>query len=181
MSSSENVVKLNEEQIPYASPPAPFMSQDLVHAGVLTDWLDDERLWVPQTPTVSFKPCMFSPSNGYFTNILRVRHNGVLSRHRHAGAVHALVLRGRWHYLEHDWIAEQGSYVYEPPGETHTLIVPEGVSEMMTWFHNTGGYVYVDPQGEPLAYEDVFTKMEAAKRHYKAIGLGEDYVNRFIR
>jgi cold shock CspA family protein len=52
---------------------------------------------------------------------------------------------------------------------------------MMTWFHNTGGYTYVDPQGVPVGYEDVFTKIEAAKRHYRAIGLGEDYVNRFIR
>ena len=27
------------------------------------------------------------------------------------------VIRGRWKYLEHDWIAETGSFVYEPPGE----------------------------------------------------------------
>jgi 2,4'-dihydroxyacetophenone dioxygenase len=91
------------------------------------------------------------------------------------------VLRGRWHYLEHDWVAEEGSYIFEAPGETHTLVVPDGVDEMMTWFHNTGGYTYVDPQGVPVGYEDVFTKIEASKRHYKVIGPGEDYVNRFIR
>jgi hypothetical protein len=78
-------------------------------------------------------------------------------------------------------VAEEGSYVFEAPGKTHTLIVPDSVDEMMTWFHNTGGYTYVDPRGVPVGYEDVFTKIEAAKRHYKAIGLGEDYVNRFIR
>lgn len=178
---SNKVVKSDEDYIPYALPQVPFMSHDMVHTGVLGDWLKDDQLWVPQTATVSFKPCLFSASNGYFVNILRVRQNGILSRHRHSGAVHALVLRGRWHYLEHDWVAEEGSYIYEPPGETHTLIVPDGVEEMMTWFHHTGGYTYVDPQGVPFGYEDVFTKIEAAKRHYKAIGLGEDYVNRFIR
>jgi 2,4'-dihydroxyacetophenone dioxygenase len=162
-------------------PPVPFMSADMVHLGVLRDWLNDDRLWVPMTATVWFKPCLLSASNGYFTNILRVRQNGILSRHRQAGAVHALVLRGRWHYLEHDWMAEEGSYIYEPPGDTHTLIVREGVPEMMTWFHNSGGYTYVDEQGIPQGYEDVFTKIEAAKRHYRAIGLGENYVNRFIR
>jgi quercetin dioxygenase-like cupin family protein len=31
------------------------------------------------------------------------------------------VIRGRWKYLEHDWVAEEGSFVYEPPGEIHTL------------------------------------------------------------
>jgi hypothetical protein len=30
-------------------------------------------MWVPQTATVSFKPCLLSASNGYFVNILRVR------------------------------------------------------------------------------------------------------------
>lgn len=178
---SESIANPVGERFPYALPQALFMQPDLVHAGVLTEWMQDDRMWVPQTPTVSFKPCLLSASNGYFVNVLRVRQNGILSRHRHAGAVHALVLRGRWRYLEHEWIAEEGSYVYEPPGEIHTLLVPEGVDEMMTWFHNMGGYTYVDPQGVPVGYEDVFTKIEAAKRHYKAIGLGEDYVTRFIR
>jgi glyoxylate utilization-related uncharacterized protein len=177
----KNPGKTEEAHVPYSMRPAPFMSSDMVHPSVLTEWLDDDRMWVPQTETVAFKPCLLSASNGYFTNILRVRQNGILSRHRHAGAVHALVLRGRWHYLEHDWFAEEGSYIYEPPGDTHTLVVPEGVDEMMTWFHNTGGYTYVDSNGVPVGYEDVFTKIEAAKRHYKAIGLGEEYVERFIR
>lgn len=166
---------------PYSGPPVPHMQRDVVHPGVLKEWMVDDHLWVPQTDDIWFKPCLFSPSNGYFVNLLRVRKQGILSRHRHAGAVHALVLRGRWHYLEHDWIAEEGAYIYEPPGDIHTLVVPEGVPEMITWFHNTGGYIYVDPQGNPVAYEDVFTKIAAAKRHYSSIGLGDDYVNRFLR
>lgn len=39
------------------------------------------------------------------------------------------------------------SYAHEPAGETHTLFVPEDVTEMITWFHVTGGYTSVDPQG----------------------------------
>ena len=176
----ERIVNTHEERMA-DSQQALLMQPDIVHAGVLTEWMQDDRMWIPQTATVSFKPCLLSASNGYFVNILRARQNGILSRHRHTGAVHALVLHGRWHYLEHDWIAEEGSYVYEPPGETHTLIVPDGVDEMMTWFHNTGGYTYVDSDGVPMGYEDVFTKIEKARRHFTMIGLGEDYVNRFIR
>jgi hypothetical protein len=66
-------------------------------------------------------------SGGYWMNLLKVRKTGILSRHRHPGPVHALVLKGRWRYLEHDWVAYEGSYAFEPPGETHTLIVDEGV------------------------------------------------------
>lgn len=93
--------------------------------------LDDERLWVPQTDTVSFRPLCFCVSGGYYVNLLRVKGAGLLSRHRHPGPVHGHVLKGKWSYLEHDWVAEAGSYVFEPPGEIHTLVVPEGVDEMV--------------------------------------------------
>ena len=141
----------------------------------------DEREWVPQAPNVSFRPLMLNVTQGYFVNILRVRTSGVLSRHRHDGPVHAFVLKGRWYYLEHDWTAIEGSYAHEIPGEVHTLYVPDDVPEMMTLFHVTGSYTYLDEQGKPVGHEDVFTKIEAAAKHYEACGLGEDYVKRFIR
>lgn len=74
----------------------------------------DERFWVPQSKDVWFRPLLFSVSQGYFVNILKVRKSGILSRHRHAGPVHATVLRGRWHYLEHPWWAEEGSKFPNP-------------------------------------------------------------------
>ena len=27
------------------------------------------------------------------------------------------VIKGSWRYLEHDWVAEEGGFVYEPPGK----------------------------------------------------------------
>jgi hypothetical protein len=35
--------------------------------------------------------------------------------------------------------------------------------------------------GEALGYEDVFTKLEHATRHYEAVGLGKEYVKRIVR
>ncbi len=142
---------------------------------------EDERLWVPQTENVWFRPLCLNRSQGYWMNLLRVRKAGVLSRHRHPQPVHGFVLKGRWHYLEHDWMAEEGSYVYEPPGETHTLVVPEGVEEMITYFQVNGVMCYVDPWGKVLGYEDVFTKIDLCKKHFDEVGLGADYVDQFIR
>ena len=136
---------------------------------------------MPQSEDVWFRPLLFSVSQGYFVNILRVRKSGILSRHRHAGPVHATVLRGRWHYLEHDWWANEGSYAFEPPGDIHTLEVPEGVEEMITLFHVTGAYIYVDPDGLPVGVEDVFSKITNARAHYEKVGFGGDFVNQFIR
>ena len=96
-------------------------------------------------------------------------------------AVYGYVLKGRWRYLEHDWIAEQGGFVYEPPGEVHTLVVEEPVEEMITMFNVNGAMIYVDENGETVGYEDVFTKIELCSKHYEQIGLGADYVNQFIR
>lgn len=173
--------KPDELAIPYQLPQVPYMAPDMVHPGVLGQWLEDDQLWVPVTDSVSFKPVLLSVSGGYYINLLRVRKSGVLSRHRHTGGVHAMVLKGRWYYLEHDWVAEEGSFAFEPPGETHTLFVPEDVEEMITWFHVQGGYTYVDPQGVAVGYEDVFTKLETARAHYKTLGLPDDYIEHFIR
>lgn len=161
--------------------PQPFgMAPDIFISGGLS--LDgDEREWVPQAEDVWFKPLVLNVSQGYYVNILKVRAAGVLSRHRHSGPVHAFTLRGSWRYLEHDWVAHAGDYAFEPPGETHTLVVPDDVTEMCTLFHVSGGYTYVDPWGKATGYEDVFTKLENARRHYEKIGLGADYAAKFIR
>ncbi len=167
------------EAVAYQLPqPAGMVPDKFVAGGAAVDC--DERLWVPQGENVWFRPVAFAPEQGFYINYLRVRGTGVLSRHRHNGAVHAFTCRGRWRYLEHDWVAGPGDYAFEPPGETHTLVVPEGVEEMVTLFHVTGGYVYVDPYGQALGYEDVFTKLAAARAHYAGNGLGVECVERLV-
>lgn len=148
----------------------------------VADLLDTpEERWVPQAEGVAFLPLVFGVTQGYYVNLLRVRRSGVLSCHRHFGAVHAMVLKGRWFYLEHEETYTQGSFLMEPPGETHTLVVPKDVPEMITWFHVTAGYAYLDEQGRPTGFEDVFTKLEAARRHHAALGLDPAELDRLIR
>ena len=93
------------------------------------------------------------------------------------------MIKGAWRYLEHDWVARAGAFVYEPPGEIHTLVVDEvaGVDEMITLFNIHGAMVYLDEQGVHAGYEDVFTKLEMCRTHYAACGLGADYVTQFVR
>ena len=92
-----------------------------------------------------------------------------------------MVLKSRWRYLEHDWIAEEDGFVYEPPGEVHTLVIDPPCTEMITFFNVNGAMVYVDEQGNTIGYEDVHTKIGLCRQHYAAVGLGADYVDRFIR
>lgn len=142
---------------------------------------DDERIWVPQAPDVWFRPLLLNTVNGGWCNLLRVRRAGVLSRHRHPMLVVGYVLKGRWKYLEHDWTAEEGSFVFEPPGEVHTLTVPEDCAEMITFFNISGAMIYVDADGRQTGYEDVFTKIDMCRKHYRNAGLSADYLDAFIR
>ena len=170
--------KDEDPRTPYQLPFPPDAQDEIVIPDAIAK---DERIWVPQADHVSFRPLCLNRSQGYWMNLLRVRKSGVLARHRHPQPVHGFVLKGRWHYLEHDWVAEEGGYVFEPPGETHTLVVPDDVEEMITYFQVNGVMLYVDPYGNTMGYEDVFTKIDMCRKHYAEVGLGEDFVNQFIR
>ena len=166
------------KSMPYQRPQPAGMLQDLVVAAAVSA---DDRLWVPQAENVWFRPLLLNVSSGYWMNLLKVRKSGILSRHRHPAPVHGFVLKGSWHYLEHDWVATEGAYVFEPPGETHTLVVDEGVEEMITYFQVNGCMYYVDPWGNNVGYEDVFSKLDMCRAHYEAAGLGADYAMQFVR
>ncbi|KUL95788.1 cupin [Bosea sp. WAO] len=167
-----------ERWTPYRHPQPKESPPELVIANVIPE---DERVWVPVDDNVWFRPLCLSATRGYWMNLLKVRRAGVLSRHRHPQPVHGYVLKGKWRYLEHDWVATEGGYVYEAPGETHTLVVDPDVEEMITMFQVNGAMIYVDPDGKCLGYDDVFTRIDKCRAHYAANGLGADFVDQFIR
>jgi 2,4'-dihydroxyacetophenone dioxygenase len=169
---------LDMSRMPYQLPFPKEAATEIVVGSAIPD---DERVWVPQMENVWFRPLCLNTLQGYWVNLLRVRKAGVLSRHRHPAPVHGYVLRGRWHYLEHDWVAEEGGFAFEPPGETHTLVVPEGCEEMATLFQVNGALVYVDQQGRAMGYDDVFTRLEGARRHYESAGVDPGYLDTLIR
>lgn len=142
---------------------------------------EDEREWVPQAENVWFRPLMLNTVTGGWCNLLKVRKSGVLSRHRHPMLVVGYVIKGRWFYREHDWVANVGDFVYEPPGEIHTLEVPVDCDEMITFFNINGAMIYLDEQGNQIGYEDVFTKLDMCRKHYADNGLGESFIEKFVR
>jgi 2,4'-dihydroxyacetophenone dioxygenase len=75
---------IDQSKIAYQKPQPVGMVPD-VFVGSALELDKDEREWVPQSPTVAFRPLVLNVSQGYYINILRVRSSGVLSRHRHSG------------------------------------------------------------------------------------------------
>ena len=161
---------------------SPLIPQDMTDELFWKDGLtpDDERLWVPNGPGRWSRPLCLNVSQGYWVHITKVTKAGVVSRHRHPAPVHGFVIEGKWRYLERDWVATAGSYLYEPPGDVHTLVVDEG-DTMKTLFHNTGALLYCDEKGKTIGSTDVFDRVKAARNHFEEVGLGTDFVKQFIR
>src|SRR5437660_953726 len=76
--------------------------------------LEDDRLWVPYANGVWFQPCSFNVTSGGFSVLLKGLPGSMVGTHYHVGTVHGYTMRGYWRYLEHDWIAKPGTYIYEP-------------------------------------------------------------------
>ena len=107
-----------------------------------------------------------------------------LGVHYHTGTVRGFTLKGNWRYLEHDWIAGPGSFIFEPAGEAHTLVITEDSPEpALILFMIDGALIYLDKpvEGTMAAFEDVFTALDMFRTHYRAAGLDEAALNAMIR
>jgi 2,4'-dihydroxyacetophenone dioxygenase len=82
----------------------------------------DERYFVPFSETVSSKPIWISPQQNMWADVLMAKSAGLVNRHYRPHQVFAYTISGKWGYLEHDWTATAGDFIYEPPGEGHTLV-----------------------------------------------------------
>ncbi|MBN8829396.1 MAG: 2,4'-dihydroxyacetophenone dioxygenase family protein [Sphingomonadales bacterium] len=143
--------------------------------------MEDERYYVPISDTVFTKPIWISPARNQWCDILMAKGPGLVNRHYHPHGVFAYTISGKWGYLEHDWVATAGDFVYETPGEGHTLVAYEHEEPMRVHFNVTGPLIWLDEQGESVGYFDVHSYIAMCKAHYEAVGIGADYLERLYR
>ncbi|MGE0878268.1 MAG: 2,4'-dihydroxyacetophenone dioxygenase family protein [Acidimicrobiia bacterium] len=103
-----------------------------------------------------------------FTNIIKWESGIRLPRHYHTGPVYAYTFEGSWHYLEYDWVATAGSYVYEPPGTTHTLEVLEPTVAM---FVSQGAFLWYDSTGKLSSMQDAASTLADCEAALEKQGL----------
>ncbi len=143
--------------------------------------IDDDRYYVPLSETVGSRPLWISPQQNMWADILRSTGAGLVNRHYHPHQVFAYTISGKWGYLEHDWTATAGDFVYETPGEGHTLIAYESDEPMLVHFNVTGPLIWLDDDGEPAGYFDVHDYIAMCREHYDQVGLGADLVDSLFR
>jgi len=109
------------------------------------------------TPGVRLKLLMADIEGARFAVRIRFAPGIALPPHKHTGEVHAFTLAGEWSYLEYSDLAPNraGSYLFEPPGSTHTLIVADrNTEETDVVFVVYGAMIHLGPAGEVLAIGD---------------------------
>lgn len=146
--------------------------------------LDNERLWIPYVENVWLQPCSFDLSAGAYSLVLKALPGASLGIHYHVGQVYGYTIGGHWRYLEHDWIAKPGTFVFEPAGEAHSLVVLEDSPEpALIFFVIHGGLIYLDKAegGSFAAYDDAFTALEFSRAYYREAGLDLSKLDKLIR
>jgi len=150
----------------------------LEHIIVHTDLTNG--IWVPLYPGSWFQPLMFDCTQGGFAHLLKVEP-GRLLPHYHPSIVHGYTIQGQWRYLENNWVGRPGTYIYESAGEVHTLVV-DGPEPLIAFFYVSAGIFHVDPQtGKQLGYDDGFTLLELARKHYRENGLDLAQLEALVR
>ncbi|MFM7068298.1 MAG: 2,4'-dihydroxyacetophenone dioxygenase family protein [Actinomycetes bacterium] len=115
----------------------------------------DQLPWAELAPGIEIKVLRVGGDTGRYTLMNRFAPGTVLPRHHHFGEVHAFTLAGRWGYLEYDWEAEAGDYIYEEAGSVHTLTVPADATEpAVIQFVIDQGMDFLDADGQPFHRED---------------------------
>ena len=124
--------------------------------------LDTESVpWVTFFPGIEVKLLRASEADAKYTLMARFAPGTILPKHKHFGEVQAYTMQGTWHYIEYDWFAHAGSLVYEQPGATHTLHVPEDAKEpAVILFMVTGGMALLTDEDEVFMLEDVAAMRE---------------------
>lgn len=118
----------------------------------------EELPWVPFTENHSchFKPLRFDLNTGTWIYLFKIESNQVLGRHRHTGgAVIGYNIQGKWRYEGRKWVAVPGTFIFEPPGDIHTLITED--EEVVTLFILGGSLQYFDENNQIVGQDDIYT------------------------
>ena len=87
--------------------------------------------------------------------------------------------------IKHSWESDRRrTFIYEPAGEAHTLVITDDSPEpMVTLFIVGGGLIYLDKaeNGAFAAYEDGFSILELCRRHYRQTGLDVRQLDLLVR
>lgn len=115
--------------------------------------------WHPFTPysdQVLLKLLHVDPVRGEVMAMLKAPAGIGLGTHNHYGRVLVYSVQGSWRYLEHEWIAKPGDFVYEVANSQHTFFAEPG-DDVVVFVAVEGALNFLDENGESIGIETATT------------------------
>ena len=103
-----------------------------------------ELPWIETQPGMAWTKVLWTGSeSGSYAVLLKWKKGYVAGKHKHLGASHTFILKGKLRVRE--GVLEAGDYVYEANGMIHEATAALEDTEYL--FINTGPIVYLDEEG----------------------------------
>ncbi|WP_374571340.1 2,4'-dihydroxyacetophenone dioxygenase family protein [Phenylobacterium sp.] len=149
-----------------AAPIVPHASREAIHIGL------EEAPFVDLGDRSAMQLLHVDLSQGLWIVRMRFQPGYRIARHYHTGPVYAVTQRGSWRYIEYpDQVNRAGSYLFEPAGSVHTLVVPEDqAGDTEVWFAVFGANVNIGEDGQVLNVLDAATVLGAYRALCEARG-----------
>ena len=109
---------------------------------------EDELPFVTVDEGVELQLLQVDIPNGLWVIRNRFAPGSRVQTHKHTGQVFAFTRSGAWKYEEYPEVNTAGSYLFEPAGSIHTLVVPDTNTEVTdVWFAIYGANLNLDADG----------------------------------
>ncbi len=146
----------------------------------LSNQLDPENdlRWMNVNNNIAALFAMLDVTHGNWVVLVKAKAGSIMPMHYHTKPLFVFTVYGHWYYPEHDWRAKSGHFLYEVPGELHT---PTFIEDTMLYSVVTGPIIYPGQNGEPDKITDVYSHVNAVRKHYETVGLSEDDFKKIIR
>jgi len=133
---------------------------------------EEDLPWVQLGPHLELKVAQVDLDAGLWVLRNRFQPGARIPTHRHTGPVYAFTHSGSWKYEEYPEVNRAGSYLFEPAGSVHTLVVPEGNTEATDiWFAIYGANLNLDADGNVESVLDAATILQVYLALCEAQGL----------
>lgn len=150
------------------------MSTTIEHAPSAVHRGDDELPWVDDGRGTETKVLVAKVREGLWIVRTRFAPGVRVQTHKHTGPVYAYTSSGAWHYLESEYVNRAGSFLYEPAGSTHTLVVPESNTEPTdVWFQIYGANLNLAPDGTVQSVTDAASVLGVYRHRCAKLGLAD--------
>ena len=117
-----------------------------------TDDLPDVP-FTPYSEDVTIKLLRIDRASGQIVVILKAPPGASVGVHKHYGSVTLYTIKGAWRYLEHDWVAREGDFVFETAGSWHSFQTEPG-EDLAVFVVVEGALEFLDEDGERIGIED---------------------------